>query len=79
MFVPASVGLSKLGDAKNWMKAVAVSDLTIVKSAESEPELNVIVTDSEILMVTAFAEVALFSAIENVAPFVNDGAVVSGV
>jgi hypothetical protein len=49
-----------------------------VNRAESEPELIVLVTDSEIEMVATFEAVALFSAIENVAPFVKLGAVVSG-
>jgi hypothetical protein len=79
LFVPTSVGLSKLGDAKNRTKEVVVSDVTIVNRAESEPELIVLVTDSEIEMVATFEAVTLFSAIEKDVPFVKVGAVVSGV
>jgi hypothetical protein len=77
--VPASVGLSKLGETKNRINAVAVSDICVVKRVESEPELIVIVADSEIVIVATFEAITLFSAIEKDVPFEKVGAVVSGV
>ena len=46
--------------------------------AASEPEEIVTVADSETLIVAAVADVAMFSAAENVEDEVNVGAVVSG-
>ena len=59
------------------MIAVSVSDLVMLKRAESAPEEMVTVADSETRIVAAVAEVARFSAAENVEDEVNVGAVVS--
>jgi hypothetical protein len=79
LLTPTSDGASKFGDERKRIKAVFVSDLTIEKSPESEPELIVIVTDSERTIVAALRDVAPFSANEKDALFVKVGAVVSGV
>jgi hypothetical protein len=60
------------------MIAVLVSDLVILKRAASAPEDIVTVADSETWIVAAVADVAMFSAAENVEEDVNVGAVVSG-
>ena len=61
------------------MIAVFVSDLAMLKRAASAPEEIVTVADSETWMVAAVAEVAMFSAAENVDEDVNVGAVVSAI
>lgn len=61
------------------MIAVLVSDLVMLKRAASAPEEIVTVADSETWIVAAVADVAMFSAAENVEDEVNVGAVVSGV
>ena len=60
------------------MIAVLVSDLAMLKRAASAPEDIVTVADSETWIVAAVADVAMFSAAENVEDEVNVGAVVSG-
>ena len=61
------------------MIAVFVSDLAMLKRAASAPEEIVTVADSETLIVAAVADVAMFSAAENVDEDVKVGAVISGV
>ena len=51
----------------------------MLKRAASAPEEIVTVADSETWIVAAVADVAMFSAAENVEDEVNVGAVVSGV
>jgi hypothetical protein len=75
---PLSEGTSKLGEVLNLIKAVTVSEVTMLKSAASTPDEIVTVADSEILIVAALAEVAMFSAAENEEDEVKVGAVVSG-
>ena len=58
--------------------AVLVSDLEILKRAASAPDEIVTVADSDIRIVAAVADVAMFSAAENVEDEVKVGAVVSG-
>ena len=60
------------------MIAVLVSDLAMLNLAASAPEEIVTVADSETWIVAAVADVAMFSAAENVEDEVNVGAVVSG-
>ena len=60
------------------MIAVLVSDLAMLKRAASAPDEIVTVADSETWIVAAVADVAMFSAAENVEDEVNVGAVVSG-
>jgi hypothetical protein len=60
------------------MIAVSVSDLAMLKRAASAPEEIVTVADSETRIVAAVADVAMFSAAENVEDEVKVGAVVSG-
>lgn len=60
------------------MIAVFVSDRVILKRAASAPDEIVTVADSEIRIVAAVADVAMFSAAENEEDEVNVGAVVSG-
>jgi hypothetical protein len=76
---PLSEGDSKLGDALNLIKAVTVSEVTMLKSAASTPDEIVTVADSETLIVAALAEVAMFSAAENEEDDVKVGALTSGV
>jgi hypothetical protein len=57
------------------MRAVTLSDVTKVKSAESVPEVIVIVDDSFTVIVAALADIAVFSANENEVEFVKVGAV----
>lgn len=76
---PTSAGASKSGETLNLMIAVLVSDLVMLKRAASAPEEIVTVADSETWIVAAVADVAMFSAAENVEDEVNVGAVVSGV
>jgi hypothetical protein len=59
------------------MIAVFVSDLEMLKRAVSAPDEIVIVADSETRIVAAVAEVAMFSAAENVEDEVNVGGVLS--
>ena len=61
------------------MIAVFVSDLAILNLAASAPEDIVTVADSETWIVAAVADVAMFSAAENVEDEVKVGAVVSRV
>ena len=61
------------------MIAVLVSDRVMLKRAASAPDEIVTVADSETWIVAAVADVAMFSAAENVEEEVNVGAVVSGV
>jgi effector-binding domain-containing protein len=75
---PLSEGDSKLGDALNLIKAVTVSEVTMLKRPASTPDEIVTVADSETLIVAALAEVAMFSAAENEEDEVKVGAVVSG-
>jgi hypothetical protein len=75
---PLSEGTSKLGDALNLIKAVTVSEVTMLKSAASTPDEIVTVADSETLIVAALAEVAMFSAAEKEVEDVKVGGVVSG-
>ena len=56
-----------------------VSDLAMLNLAASAPEEIVTVADSETWIVAAVADVAMFSAAENVEDEVKVGAVVSGV
>ena len=60
------------------MIAVFVSDLAILNLAASAPDEIVTVADSETWIVAAVADVAMFSAAENVEDEVKVGAVVSG-
>ena len=75
---PTSAGASKSGEALNLIIAVFVSDRAILNLAASAPEDIVTVADSETRIVAAVAEVAMFSAAENVEDEVKVGAVVSG-
>ena len=75
---PTSAGASKSGETLNLIIAVLVSDLAMLKRAASAPEEMVTVADSETRIVAAVADVAMFSAAENVEDEVNVGAVVSG-
>ncbi len=59
------------------MIAVFVSDLEMLKRAVSAPDEIVIVADSETRIVAAVAEVAMFSAAENVEDDVKVGGEVS--
>ena len=77
MLVPASVGDSKLGDDLNLINAVTESEVMMLNKAASDPEEIVTVADSEIRMVAAVAEVAMFSAAEKDEDEVKVGAVVS--
>ena len=61
------------------MIAVLVSVLVMLKRAASAPEDIVTVADSETWIVAAVADVAMFSAAENVEDEVKVGAVISGV
>ena len=74
MFAPPSDGTSKLGDALNLTKAVTESEATILNKEASVPAEIVTVADSEVLMVAALAEVAMFSAAEKVEFEVKVGA-----
>jgi hypothetical protein len=58
--------------------AVLVSDLAMLKRAASAPDEIVTVADSETRIVAAVADVAMFSAAENVDEEVKVGGVVSG-
>jgi hypothetical protein len=60
------------------MIAVLVSDLEILNLAASAPDEIVTVADSDIRMVAAVADVAMFSAAENEDEDVKVGGVVSG-
>ena len=62
----------------NLMIAVSVSEREMLKRAASAPDEIVTVADSEIRIVAAVAEVAMFSAAENEEDEVKVGAVVSG-
>jgi hypothetical protein len=75
---PTSAGASKSGEALNLMMAVLVSDLEILKRAASAPDEIVTVADSDIRIVAAVADVAMFSAAENEDEDVKVGGVVSG-
>jgi hypothetical protein len=77
LFPPLSDGTSKLGDALNLIKAVTVSEVTILKRPASTPDEIVTVADSETLIVAALAEVAMFSAAEKEVDEVKVGAVTS--
>jgi hypothetical protein len=77
LFPPLSDGTSKLGDALNLIKAVTVSEVTILKRPASTPDEIVTVADSETLIVAAFADVAMFSDTEKEVEEVKVGAVVS--
>ncbi len=66
-----------MGDVKNLIRAVVLSEVMIVKRAESVPAVIVMVADSLTVIVTAFVEVEVFSANEKVVELVNVGAVVS--
>ncbi len=79
MLPPLSEGDSKLGEVLNLIKAVTVSEVTMLKSAPSTPDEIVTVADSETLIVAAAEVIAMFSAVENDEEEVNEGAVVSGV
>ena len=61
------------------MIAVLVSVLVMLNLAASAPEDIVTVADSDTRIVAAVAEVAMFSAAENVEDEVKVGAVISGV
>ena len=61
------------------MIAVLVSDRVMLKRAASAPDEIVTVADSETWIVATVADVAMFSAAENVEDEVKVGAVVSGV
>jgi hypothetical protein len=74
---PLSEGDSKLGEVLNLIKAVTVSEVTMLNSAASTPDEIVTVADSETLIVAALAEVAMFSAAENEEDEVKVGVVVS--
>jgi hypothetical protein len=73
------MGASKSGETLNLMMAVLVSDLVMLKRAASAPDEIVTVADSETWMVAPVAEVAIFSAAENVEDEVKVGALKSGV
>ena len=60
------------------MIAVSVSDREMLKRAASAPDEIVTVADSEIRIVAAVADVAMFSATEKEEDEVKVGAVVSG-
>ena len=75
---PTSAGASKSGETLNLMIAVLVSDLVMLNRAASAPEEIVTVADSETWIVAAVADVAMFSAAENVEDEVKVGGVVSG-
>jgi hypothetical protein len=77
LFPPLSDGTSKLGEALNLIKAVTVSEVTILKRPASTPDEIVTVADSETLIVAALAEVAMFSAAEKEVDEVKVGAVTS--
>ena len=66
-----------MGDALNLIKAVTVSEVTILKRPASTPDEIVTVADSETLIVAALAEVAMFSAAENEVDEVKVGAATS--
>jgi hypothetical protein len=72
------MGASKSGDTLNLIIAVSVSDREILKRAASAPEEIVTVADSDTRIVAAVADVAMFSAAENVDEEVKVGGVVSG-
>jgi hypothetical protein len=76
---PLSDGDSKLGEVLNLIKAVTVSEVTILNKDASAPDEIVTVADSETLIVAALAEVAMFSAAEKEVDEVNEGEVKSGV
>jgi hypothetical protein len=59
------------------MIAVFVSDLAMLKRAASAPDEIVTVADSDTWIVAAVADVAMFSAAENVEDEVKVGAVLS--
>ena len=77
MLPPLSDGTSKLGEVLNLIKAVTVSEVTMLKRPASAPDEIVTVADSETLIVAALAEVAMFSATEKDEDEVKVGAVVS--
>jgi hypothetical protein len=74
---PLSEGTSKLGEFLNLIKAVTVSEVTMLKRPASTPDEIVTVADSETLIVAALAEVAMFSATEKDEDEVKVGAVTS--
>ena len=76
---PTSAGASKSGETLNLIIAVLVSDLAMLKRAASAPDEIVTVADSETWIVATVADVAMFSAAENVEDEVKVGAVISGV
>lgn len=78
MLAPTSEGASKLGETLNLIKTVTESDVTTLNLAASAPADIVTVADSETLIVATFADVAMFSAVENEEDEVNVGGVVSG-
>ena len=75
---PTSAGASKLGEVLNLINAVTESEAMMLNKAASDPAEIVIVADSEILIVAALEEVAMFSSAENVEEDVKVGGVVSG-
>jgi hypothetical protein len=77
LFPPLSEGDSKLGEALNLIKAVTVSEVTMLKRPASTPDEIVTVADSETLIVAAFADVAMFSDTEKEVEEVKVGGVVS--
>jgi hypothetical protein len=77
LFAPLSDGDSKLGEVLNLIKAVTVSEVTMLKRPASTPDEIVTVADSETLIVAALAEVAMFSAAEKEVDEVKVGAVTS--
>ena len=78
MLTPTSAGASKLGEVLNLINAVTESEAMMLNKAASDPAEIVIVADSEILIVAALEEVAMFSSAENVEEDVKVGGVVSG-
>ena len=75
---PTSTGASKSGETLNLIIAVSVSDLAMLNLAASAPDEIVTVADSEMRIVAAVAEVAMFSAAEKDEDEVKVGGVVSG-
>jgi len=76
---PLSEGTSKLGELLNLIKTVTESEAIMLNNAASTPEEIITVADSEIVIVAAFVEVAIFSAAENEEDEVKVGGVRSRV
>ena len=78
LLAPTSAAASKSGDALKRRLAVAVSTLTILKSAPSLPAAITKVAESLTVIVAALNDVAIFSVTVKVSLLVNAGGVISG-